>query len=71
MTTKMRSRAGLIARILWLLIAVCVGIIFSNTSYAQATPPACDVKILDDCTFNSADTTWMMTSHVCGMGNAR
>jgi ammonium transporter, Amt family len=76
LTTKMFSRRGLIARMLGLLIAVGAGVAFSDISYAQApaqaqteapaaaaaTPPACDAKILENCTFNSGDTAWMMTS---------
>jgi Amt family ammonium transporter len=66
----------LAALLLGLLTALCTGIAFSDISYAQtpaampaqapavaaATPPACDAKILENCTFNSGDTAWMMTS---------
>jgi ammonium transporter, Amt family len=72
MTTKMFSRGGQIVRMLGLLIAVSAGIALSGVCHAQApvaapavataTPPACDAKILENCTFNSGDTAWMMTS---------
>jgi Amt family ammonium transporter len=76
MTTKMFSCGGMIGLVLGLLIAVNVGIAFSDISYAQApaatpaeapavaaaSPPACDAKTLENCTFNSGDTAWMMTS---------
>jgi ammonium transporter, Amt family len=76
MATKMGSRGRLTALMLGLLIAVGVSIAFSAMSYAQApaaapteapaaaaaTPPACDAKTLENCTFNSGDTAWMMTS---------
>jgi hypothetical protein len=66
----------LAALLLGLLTALCTGIAFSDISYAQAPaampaqapavaaaiPPACDAKILENCTFNSGDTAWMMTS---------
>src|SRR6202162_1571357 len=76
MTTKMFSCGGMIGLVLGLLIAVNVDIAFSDISYAQdpaatpaeapavaaASPPACDAKTLENCTFNSGDTAWMMTS---------
>jgi ammonium transporter, Amt family len=76
MTTKMFSRRKLMALMLALLLAICAGIAFGDISNAQApaaapaeaptaaaaTPPACDAKTLENCTFNSGDTAWMMTS---------
>jgi len=74
MATKRFWRGLLIA--LGPLIGICVGLVFSEISYAQAaaaalgdtqgtvaaTPPPCDANTLENCTFNSGDTAWMMTS---------
>ena len=72
MTTKLLSRGGLAALLVALLIAAFTGL--TKTSFAQAPPatpitagpaqatPACDAKTLEQCTPNSGDTAWMLTS---------
>jgi ammonium transporter, Amt family len=76
MTTKKLFCARLIAALLAVLIAASAGILATSMSHAQpgappaaeasaatpAAPPACDAKTLENCTFNSGDTAWMMTS---------
>jgi Amt family ammonium transporter len=48
------------------LVAVGFSIAFGDAALAQATaaaaPPACDAKTLQNCTPNSGDTAWMLTS---------
>jgi ammonium transporter, Amt family len=78
MTFKKPSRAGLIALVFTLLLGVFLSIsAFTPSSYAEeatpapatdAMPPACagnpDPKkaVLENCTPNSGDTAWMLTS---------
>jgi Amt family ammonium transporter len=78
MTFKKPSRAGLIALVFTLLLGLFLSIsAFTPSSYAEeatpapaadATPPACagnpDPKkaVLENCTPNSGDTAWMLTS---------
>jgi ammonium transporter, Amt family len=73
MTFKNRSRAGLVALIFALLLGIALGVsTFSPTVYAQATAsepaapeppvPSCDAKMTINCSPNSGDTAWMMTS---------
>jgi ammonium transporter, Amt family len=77
MTTSKRTRGGLVALIFGLLFAVFVGAqFFAASVHAQApaaaepaTPaasvepaPACDSKMQINCTPNSGDTAWMLTS---------
>jgi len=77
MTRRFPYRAGLIALVMAMLLGVLLSVPMPDASYAQApaaapaetpavatqaTPPACDAKTLSDCTFNSGDTAWMMTS---------
>jgi ammonium transporter, Amt family len=76
MTTRIPTRGGLAALIFGLLIAVFVSAQFFATSVhaqtptepaaaaAPAAPPACDAaaKVLENCTPNSGDTAWMLTS---------
>src|SRR5215813_13205924 len=78
MTFKKPSRAGLMALVFTLLLGLFLSIsAFTPTSYAEeatpapsadAMPPACagnpDPKkaVLENCTPNSVDTSWMLTS---------
>jgi ammonium transporter, Amt family len=78
MTFKKPSRAGLVALLFTLLLGLFLSIsTFTPTSYAEeatpapaadAMPPACagnpDPKkaVLENCTPNSGDTAWMLTS---------
>jgi len=78
MTFKKPSRAGLAALLFTLLLGIFLSIsTFTPTSYAEeatpapaadAMPPACagnpDPKkaVLENCTPNSGDTAWMLTS---------
>jgi len=77
MTRRFPYRAGLIAFVVAMLLGVLLSVPMPDASYAQApaaapaqtpavaaaaTPPVCDAKTLSDCTFNSGDTAWMMTS---------
>jgi ammonium transporter, Amt family len=46
----------------WLFVLVLIAA-FGDTALAQAAaPPACDAKTLQNCTPNSGDTAWMLTS---------
>jgi ammonium transporter, Amt family len=45
--------------VLWLALG---GIAFAEDAAAAAAPPACGGKILENCTPNSGDTAWMLTS---------
>src|SRR5215467_1194147 len=78
MTFKRPSRAGLAALVFGILLSLFLSIsTFTHTSYAeeatppaaeQPSPPACaanpDPKkaVLKECTPNSGDTAWMLTS---------
>jgi Amt family ammonium transporter len=78
MTFRKPSRAGLLAVVFTLLLGLFLSIsTFTPSSYAEeatpapaadATPPACagnpDPKkaVLENCTPNSGDTAWMLTS---------
>src|SRR4249919_3116836 len=78
MTFKIPSRAGLAALVFGLLLGLFLSVsTFTHTSYAEeaapapadtASPPACapnpDPKkaVLENCTPNSGDTAWMLTS---------
>jgi len=78
MTRRISHRAGLVALFLAMLLGVFLSAPTLGPSYAQAPaaapaqtpaaapteapPPACDAKTLENCTFNSGDTAWMMTS---------
>jgi Amt family ammonium transporter len=72
---KKLSRAGLAALLCGLVFAAFISVAAVDVSFAQATapaaetpaaaaaaPPACDAKTLKDCTPNSGDTAWMLTS---------
>jgi ammonium transporter, Amt family len=75
MTIKKPTRAGLLALAFGLIFGVLLTFTAANTSFAQApaaapaataTPPACDATakppVLENCTVNSGDTAWMLTS---------
>jgi len=73
MMFKKHSRAGLLALVFGLLLGVFLSVsTFSHTSYAEeAAPaatapeppvPACDAKMLLNCSPNSGDSAWMLTS---------
>jgi Amt family ammonium transporter len=78
MTSKKFSRAGLLALAGAIVLAILLSVPTSHTSYAQtpaatpaaapapaaaeAAPPACDAKTLTNCSPNSGDTAWMLTS---------
>jgi ammonium transporter, Amt family len=75
MTRRIPSRLHLAALLFALLVGAFLAVGMSGASYAQApapaapaaaeatpTPPACDAKTLSNCTFNSGDTAWMLTS---------
>jgi Amt family ammonium transporter len=69
MTLKRFSRARLFALAAALLLAVVVSVPAFHAAYAQTTaaaadaaPPACDAKTLTNCSPNSGDTAWMLTS---------
>jgi ammonium transporter, Amt family len=78
MTTRKPTRGGLAALVFGLLIALFVGAQFfaATTVHAQAPAaaepaapaassepvPACDPKMTINCTPNSGDTAWMLTS---------
>jgi Amt family ammonium transporter len=75
MTLKTFSRAGLLALAAALALVILLSAPSFHASYAQtpvapaattaaaeAPPPACDAKILTNCSPNSGDTAWMLTS---------
>jgi Amt family ammonium transporter len=77
MTLTIFSRAGLLALLCGFLLAAAATVMSSSHGFAQttapavtapaspaaaATPPACDAKTLKECTPNSGDTAWMLTS---------
>jgi ammonium transporter, Amt family len=76
MTTKKLFHGGLIVFAAVAVFAAAVVVLSASISHAQpgvppaaeasaatpAAPPACDAKTLENCTFNSGDTAWMMTS---------
>ena len=75
MTLKKPSLAGLAALVCGLVFAAFISVVLVDASFAQtpappaaaaaaapATPPACDAKTLTNCTVNSGDTAWMLTS---------
>src|SRR5579863_1283853 len=78
MTLKRLSRAGLLALAGAFVLAILLSAPTFNISYAdttaattttpaappaaEAAPPACDAKILTNCSPNSGDTAWMLTS---------
>jgi Amt family ammonium transporter len=77
MTLKKPSRAGFAALVLGALLGIFLCVAMSDHSFAQApateapaaaaaAPPACDgtakPPVLENCTPNSGDTAWMLTS---------
>src|ERR1700676_2374160 len=76
MTFKKPTRAGLLALIFGVLLCVCLSFGSNTRSYAQepaAAPAAeestasvdtlpCDSKVQKECSPNSGDTAWMLTS---------
>jgi ammonium transporter, Amt family len=77
MTFKRSSRWGLLAAACALVLAAFVSVLVVDASFAQAPapaatapaaapaeapPPACDAKMQVNCTPNSGDTAWMLTS---------
>jgi Amt family ammonium transporter len=78
MTCKKFSRAGLVALAIGILLGLFLSLATFDGSYAQAPaaapaapaeapaaappPPACDAKMQINCTPNSGDTAWMLTS---------
>jgi Amt family ammonium transporter len=77
MTLKKTSRAGLAALVLGILVGIFLCVAMSDHSFAQApateaapaaaaAAPACDgtakPPVLENCTPNSGDTAWMLTS---------
>jgi Amt family ammonium transporter len=72
LTRRLPFRAGLATFIIAVLLGIFLSAPTPSPSYAQAPaaeaapaeapPPACDAKTLMNCTPNSGDTAWMMTS---------
>ena len=70
MTFKKASRAGLVALLFGVLLSICLNISSFTPSHAQEAaeggPPvetlACDTKVQKECSPNSGDTAWMLTS---------
>jgi Amt family ammonium transporter len=63
MTFKTFSRAGLMALILGAFLGICVSVSSVAPSYAQEVETlSCDSKVQKECSPNSGDTAWMMTS---------
>src|SRR5258706_4078679 len=73
MTFKKFSRAGLMALAFGIVLGLFLSVSFVDHSFAQVTaaaaaaaPPACDgtakPPVLENCTPNSGDTAWMLTS---------
>jgi len=74
MKFKIFSRGGLVALVVAALLGIFLTTAMTDVSFAQApaaeaaaaAPPACDAtakpKVLENCTPNSGDTAWMLTS---------
>jgi hypothetical protein len=63
MTYQVPIRARFVACVCTLLFVLVLIAAFGETALAQAAvPPACDAKALQNCTPNSGDTAWMLTS---------
>jgi ammonium transporter, Amt family len=73
MTFNSFSRAGLVALIFGVLLGICLNISSFTPSHAQEPTPAadagpavdtlpCDSKVQKECSPNSGDTAWMLTS---------
>ena len=73
MTFKKPTRAGLLALIFGVLLGICLTVSSYTPIHAQEAAPAadagqpvdtlsCDSKVQKECSPNSGDTAWMMTS---------
>ena len=63
MSYQVPLRARFAACVCTLLFVLVLIAAFGETALAQATAlPACDAKTLQNCTPNSGDTAWMLTS---------
>jgi ammonium transporter, Amt family len=72
MTFKHCSRAGLLALAGALMLAILLSLPTFHAAFAEtaaeapaaaaAAPPSCDAKTLTNCSPNSGDTAWMLTS---------
>ena len=63
MTFKTFSRAGLMALILGVFLGICVNVSSFTPSHAQEVETlSCDSKVQKECSPNSGDTAWMLTS---------
>src|SRR6201994_4785813 len=72
MTFKHFSRAGLLALAGALVLAILLCLPTFHAAFAEAAaeapaaaaaaPPACDAKILTDCSPSAGDTAWMLVS---------
>src|SRR5712671_3606551 len=63
MTFNIFSRAGLMALILGVFLGICVNVSSVTPSYAQDVQTlSCDSKVQKECSPNSGDTAWMLTS---------
>jgi len=74
MTFKKPTRAGLVALIFGVLLGLCLSVASYTPIYAQDQAPAaeeagpavetlpCDSKVYKECSPNSGDTAWMLTS---------
>ena len=71
MTIKKPKRAGLMALIFGVLLGLCITVSFRAPAYAQAPAEEstqvvetlkCDSKVQKECSPDSGDTAWMMTS---------
>jgi Amt family ammonium transporter len=76
MTFKKASRAGLLALVFGMILSLFLSVATTHPTFAQAPAPAadqaapapeppvpaCDAKMLLNCSPNSGDTAWMLTS---------
>jgi Amt family ammonium transporter len=63
MTLKTFSRAGLMALVLAGFLGICMNVSSYTPSYAQDVQTlSCDSKVQKECSPNSGDTAWMLTS---------
>src|SRR5262249_61197750 len=71
MMRKKPKRAGLVALIFGVQLGLCITVSFRAPAYAQAPAEestqvvetlSCDAKVQKECSPNSGDTAWMLTS---------
>src|SRR5712672_821345 len=63
MTFNIFSRAGLMALILGVFLGICVNVSSVTPAYTQDVETlSCDSKVQKECSPNSGDTAWMLTS---------